>query len=262
MNPRPDPAALALRIERAEAEQLAETGAPGPAGALAIAGGIAVSKGPRSPFSAAFGLGLAGPVTPDDLALVEAHLGAVGGDVRIELCAHADPALATDLARRGYAVERFHQVWWRPPGAVAVRRNGVRIRPIAPSEEHAFADAFARAHLGGPPPSPEAEAAILALARAPGNVCFAAFDGASPVAVAIASAHGRVATLSAAAVVPERRGHGLQLALVAARLAWAEEQGCDVAACATAPGTASQRTIEKAGFRAAYPKAVMVRRAA
>jgi GNAT superfamily N-acetyltransferase len=257
----PDPAALALRIERAEAEQLALAGAPGPAGALAVAGGIAVSKGPRSPFSAAFGLGLGGRVTPDDLALVEAHLGAVGGDVRIELCAHADPDLGVELARRGYAVERFHQVWWRRPGPIPIRRNGVRVRRVEAGEERAFAEAFARAHLGGAPPPPAAAEAILALARAEGNVCFAAFDGAAVVAVAIASAHGRVATLSAAGVVPERRGHGLQLALVAARLAWAEERGCDVAACATAPGTASQRTLEKAGFRAAYPKAVMVRRA-
>src|SRR5512138_2986031 len=214
----PDPAALALRIERAEAEQLAETGAPGRAGALTVAGGMAVSKGPRSPFSAAFGLGLDGPVTADDLAVVEAHLGAVGGEVRIELCAHADPALGADLARRGYAVERFHQVWWRRPGPIAIDRNGVRIRPIDRGEERGFAEAFGRAHLGGAP-TPEAEEAILALAHAEGTVCFAAFDGPSPVAVAIASAHGRVATLSAAGVVPERRGHGIQLALVAARLA-------------------------------------------
>lgn len=259
---RPDPVALALRIERAEAEQLAEAGAPGRAGALDVAGGIAVSKGPRSPFSAAFGLGLHRPVTADDLVLVEAHLGALGGDVRIELCAHADPALGPELARRGYAVERFHQVWWRRPGAVPIRRNGVAIRPIHPGEERAFADAFARAHLGVVAPPADVEEAILALTRAEGNVCFAAFDGGSPVAVAIASAHGRVATLSAAGVVPERRGRGLQLALVAARLAWAEERGCDLAASATAPGTASQRTLEKAGFRAAYPKAVMVRRTA
>jgi hypothetical protein len=37
------------------------------------------------------------------------------------------------------------------------------------------------------------------------------------------------------------------------------EMGCDLAASATEPGTASQRTLEKAGFRCAYPRAVMLR---
>ena len=35
-------------------------------------------------------------------------------------------------------------------------------------------------------------------------------------------------------------------------------RGCDLAASATEPGTASQRTLERCGFRVAYPKAVLV----
>jgi hypothetical protein len=46
---------------------------------------------------------------------------------------------------------------------------------------------------------------------------------------------------------------------VGARLAWAAATGCDVAASTTEPGTASHRTLEACGFRAAYPKAVLVR---
>jgi GNAT superfamily N-acetyltransferase len=257
---RPDPVEVALRIERAEAMQLAETGSPGRAGALELAGGIAVSKGPRSPFSAAFALGLGGPVSDEDLERVESHLGALGGDVRIELCASCDPSFGDALSRRGYGVERFHQVWWRSPGRVHAPMNGARIRQIRRDEERAWAEAFARAHLGARLGSFVAVEAILAIVRAKGSVCYAAFDGGAPVAVAIVSAHRGVAMLSAAGVVPEKRGHGLQLALAAARLAWAEEQGCDVAASVTAAGTASQRNLEKAGFRAAYPKVVMVRR--
>jgi GNAT superfamily N-acetyltransferase len=59
-------------------------------------------------------------------------------------------------------------------------------------------------------------------------------------------------------VLPAHRGRGLQVELVRARLAWATAQGCDLAASATEPGTASQRTLERCGFRAAYPKAVLV----
>ncbi len=260
MASRPDPVSVALRIERAEALQLAETGSPGRVGALEVGGGIAVSKGPRSPFSAAFGLGLHGTVSDEDLARVEAHLGALGGDVRIELCAHADPSLGDALARRGYAVERFHQVWWRVPGRVNVPSNGVRVRPIRRDEERAWAEAFARVHLPTGISSSSAEDSVAAIVTAEGSVCFAVFEGGTPVGVGVVSAQGRTAVLSAAGVLPEKRGHGLHLALTAARLSWASDHGCDLAASVTGAGTASQRNLEKAGFRAAYPKAVMLRR--
>ncbi|HEY6004289.1 MAG TPA: hypothetical protein VIV57_15545, partial [Anaeromyxobacter sp.] len=217
-----DPAALAARIERAEAEQLARTGAPGVAGALAIAGGLAVSKGPRSPSSSGFGLGLRGPVTREDLDRVEAHLGALGGDVRIELCAHADPSLAAELGRRRYRVERFLLVLLRAlgplTGAPGARPARAQVREIAPGEERAFADAFALAHLGRVP-APDAPAAedLLAIPRAEGSACFAAVDGGSFVAVAVASEHAGVAVLSGAGVLPAWRGRGLQLGLVQAR---------------------------------------------
>jgi GNAT superfamily N-acetyltransferase len=260
-----DPRSLALRLERAEAEQLARTGPPGRAGALEIGGGLAVFKGPRSPFSAAFALGLDGPVRAREVERVEAHLGQGGGPVRVELASPADPSLAAELGRRGYRLERFHLVWWRglegwEDGSSPAREARAVVRPIARGEERAFAEVFARAFYGRPPTA-EMERGLLEMTRAEGNACFACFERSAPVAVAIASAHGGVATLSGAGVLPERRGRGLQLALVRARLAWARSNGCDVAASATDPATASQRTLEKADFRCAYPKAVMVRSA-
>ncbi len=274
-----EPRALSLRLERAEAVQLARSGAPGPAGALRVAGGIAVSKGPRSPFSAALGLGLSGAVSARDVDRVEAHLGALGGEVRIEVCSHAHPSLAAELARRAYRVERFLQVLWAPVAPPHPARAGgrVEVRAIRSGEERAWAAAFALAHLGAAPASDADAEDIVAIAHANGNVCFAAFAelpgvrppfdelgrngeaAVRPVAVAIVSSHGRVATLSGAGVVPAWRGRGHHLALVSARLRWAAACGCDVAAAVTEPGGASQRTLERAGFRVAYPKAVMVR---
>lgn len=253
-----DPRALALRIESAQAEQLDRTGRAG-ATSLRIAGGRSVFKGPRSPFSAAVGIGLAGPVGAEDVDRIEAHLGPGGGPVRIEVGPWSDPSLAAELARRGYQIERFHQVWWRPPLPVSPPPADVEVRPIRPGEERAWIDLFAQAYLGRPVRSEAQAEAFLAMTRAEGNVCFFALDGGVPVAVAIASATGGLALLSGAGVPAAFRGRGLQLALVQARLAWAAEQRCDVVASATEPGTASQSTLERAGFRCAYPKVVMVR---
>ena len=257
------PAALARRIERAEAEQLARTGPPGPAAAREVAGGLAVLKTRGSPFSMALAMGLDGPVSAEDVDEVEDHLGQAGAGVQVLVAAPADPSLAAELARRGYRLERFHQVWWRPPLPLPLPLSGpsaeLEVRPILAREESAWAHAFALAFVGRPPASPAAAAALRGMIRAEGNVCFAALERGEVVAVAIASVHGGGATLSGAGVVPHHRGRGLQGALVRARLGWAAERGCDLAASVTDPGTASQRTLERAGFRCGYPRAVMVR---
>jgi hypothetical protein len=49
----------------------------------------------------------------------------------------------------------------------------------------------------------------------------------------------------------------VQSALIAARLAAATAAGCHLAMACTAPGTASQRNYERAGFRVAYTKAML-----
>jgi GNAT superfamily N-acetyltransferase len=255
-----DLTALARRVEDAQAEQMEATGrhAPVPAEALRVGGGRAVWYGRGSPHSSAVGVGLAGPVEGLDLDRVEQHLGRGVDPVRVELCAPADKTLAAWLGRRRYAVQGFQQVWTRllappPPPPVAGR-----VRPMDPGEEDLWVDLFGEAFLGGPP-SPEVRGGLLSMPRTPTNACFVAFAGAAPAGVAMASACGGVALLSGAGVVPAHRGLGLQLALTQARLAWALERGCDLAASAAEPGTASQRTLERAGFRCAYPKAVMVR---
>lgn len=255
----PSAADLARRIERAEAEQLARTGPPGPEAAREVAGGLAVLKTRGSPFSMALGMGLAAPVGAEDVDELEDHLGQAGAGVQVVVAAPAHPSLAAELARRGYRLERFHQVWWRPPLPLPDAPCSAEVRPIRPGEESAWVHAFSLAHLHRPPPSPAAAAALRVMIGAEGNVCFAAIARDEVLAVAIASAHGGVATLSGAGVVPHRRGRGLQRALVRARLAWAAAAGCDLAASATDPGGASQRTLERAGFRCAYPRAMMVR---
>jgi GNAT superfamily N-acetyltransferase len=249
-----DPRDLARRIERAQAEQLDQTG---PGTAIAVAGGRAVMKGPRSPFSAALGLGLDGPVTGADLSRVESHLGVAGGPVRVELLPFADASLPELLAQRGYAVERFLLVWARPPLPLP-EAPAAEVRPVVDGEQRAWVEQFAQSYLGGPTQSDTQRRALGAMTRARGNTCFLAFDGGAPAGCAIASALEGVALLSGAGVSPPFRGRGLQRSLLRARLAWAAERGCDVAASATEPATPSARSLERAGFRCAYPKVVMV----
>mgnify|MGYP003330870158 CR=1 FL=1 len=62
------------------------------------------------------------------------------------------------------------------------------------------------------------------------------------------------AHMDGAATIPRARGRGAQNALLAVRLAYARERGCDIAVVGTACGSASPRNAERNGFRIAYTR--------
>ena len=86
-----------------------------------------------------------------------------------------------------------------------------------------------------------------------GHAFLAEADGAA-IATGGLTIHGGVALLAGASTVPEGRRLGAQNALLAARLHFAAEQGCDIAMMCALPGSASQRNAERHGFRIAYTR--------
>src|SRR5437667_8014974 len=60
---------------------------------LPVAGGHAGFGGVDSPVTQAFGLGLSGPVTEEDMEVMEEFYRAHGSPVNIETCPLADPSL-------------------------------------------------------------------------------------------------------------------------------------------------------------------------
>jgi len=69
----------------------------------------------------------------------------------------------------------------------------------------------------------------------------------------------RVAQLCGAATLPEHRRHGVQSALLSARLEIASRAGCDIAVVTTQPGSKSQENVQKRGFELLYTRAILVR---
>ncbi len=70
-----------------------------------------------------------------------------------------------------------------------------------------------------------------------------------------------VAQMGGAATLPEHRRHGVQGALLVARLEAARRAGCDVAVVTTQPGSKSQENVQRQGFELLYTRAVLVRSA-
>jgi GNAT superfamily N-acetyltransferase len=140
--------------------------------------------------------------------------------------------------------------------AVDARRDAPRAvaRPIAKRRD---------GDVGGPVDArlgaqPELSAFMhdfgLVTARSRGCHCFVAELDGRLVATGAVALHGGVALLAGASTLPAWRGRGAQTALLAARLAFAAERGCDLAMMGAAPGSTSQTNAERQGFRVAYTR--------
>ena len=68
-----------------------------------------------------------------------------------------------------------------------------------------------------------------------------------------------VAQLTGAATAPAHRRNGVQTALIAARLADAVVNGCDVAVITTQPGSKSQQNVQRRGFDLLFTRAVLLK---
>jgi len=68
-----------------------------------------------------------------------------------------------------------------------------------------------------------------------------------------------IAQLTGAATAPAHRRHGIQTALLSARLADAAAAGCDVAVVTVQPASKSQQNVQRQGFDLLYTRAVLVK---
>ncbi|MDP1831277.1 MAG: GNAT family N-acetyltransferase [Geothrix sp.] len=243
--------ALVRRLERAQALQNERLNQAAGGRSYPVGGGFAHFRGEAHPLNQA--LGLLEAVSEADLSAVEAFL---GSPTVLELSPGADRALWPLLATRGYRLHQFQQMW---------ARSLVEVDEAPPSRQirvakHREADLYNRVVCAGfmerddwRDLAPPFEVSL----EVSGAWGFLAYVEDQPAGGGMLGVVDGVALLSGDGVLPRYRGLGLQKALIRARLAFARDQGCDLACASTAPGTASQRSYEACGFHAAYPKIEM-----
>jgi len=261
--------ALARRLEAAEARKYLDYAAA--RGRLhpemtpawePIAGGYAVYAGDGNPYSRALGMGLHGPVAAAEIARMEAFYAGRGLPSELSLCPLADESLVDALGARGYRIRMFMHTWVRELTGDG-RRTGddIVVRPIEPDE----ADLWVRTAwhgFAGDDVAPPADLIISPYPTMAHATCWLAWLdgerlGAEPAGAGTLAIHDRVAELFGTSTRPSCRGRGVQAALIRARMAAAAAAGCDLIAAHTDPGSASQRNVERAGFRLAYTKVTM-----
>ena len=240
--------ALARRIESAQTAQALGC-APGDSAAIEIAGGCAIFAGVESPLTQAVGLGLHGAVSERELDAVEDFFRSRGARIAIEVCPLADAGFLDMLGARGYRIGQFDNVLARTLAGVELVITP-RVRRATPDERDLWAHTVGRGFFE----QIELSTAEMDVGRCvfgmPGAMCFlASADGGTPAGGAAMSIREGLAMMFADGVARPFRRQRLHKELIAARLNEALAQGCDVAAAATAPASASQRNYERLGFQ-------------
>lgn len=233
---------------------------------IEVAGGHAGFAGIDSPVTQAFGLGLNGPVIESDMERMEEFYRARGSAVNIETCPLADVSLLKLLNERGYHPIEYSNVFVReltgespsPPalaiGTPALPGAEVRVRLARDDEAEAYSLVVTKSFFENTAITPEFLDIFTSCFHAAGSFFFfAEVDGVS-AGGGMMSVQKGVASLGGAGTLPEFRNRGVQQALLRARLEAATESGCDLAMVATAPGSASQRNVERHGFRVVYTR--------
>lgn len=227
-----------------------------------IGGGIATFSGIDSPITQAFGVGLFGPVSALELDQLEEFFFSRGAPVALELCPFIHASLIELLKARPYRLEEFSNVLvreLRPGEEIAAPHSKLQVRPAAPDEITQYSGIVADAFSEYLPISETLIGVIRSFFRRASGRCFVALAENEIAAGGCVSADQQLAELYGAATAAKFRKHGGQSLLIAARLAWALEQGCDLATTTTQPGSSSQRNYERAGFRVVYSRSKVVR---
>jgi ribosomal protein S18 acetylase RimI-like enzyme len=266
-------AALAARVERAEAELMAaSTRAIGERHDVAtfqvpLGGGFATYAGPDSPFNKVAGLGFHYLLSGEELTEVEDHFAEYDCPVSFEISTLANPELAGLLTGRGYQLVSFENVLLlRLESAESHERlPDIDIRR-AEDQLQVWLDVAVEAslnpdtagiaqHESFPPES--LEWAELAMADAGARLYLATLEGQPAGAAGVRFTDG-LAQLTGAGTLPAFRRRGVQKALVGTRLRDARAAGCSYAVVTTQPGSTSHANMQRSGFDLAYSRAVLV----
>lgn len=163
------------------------------------------------------------------------------------------------LSDRGFYQSRFHTALYGIPRTDYLSPSGVTVREL-PSDDDTFLSlhvnlAFERHGI----PEEEREFWKKATKAEFANNnwrCYVAFVDGVAAGDALLYIHNGIGSLAGAATLSKFRGRGCQTALLHQRIADAAAAKCDLVVSQAAPGSISQRNIERAGLRIAYIKAI------
>lgn len=232
-----------------------------------VAGGIATFTGIDSPISQVIGAGLDENIPETELDRLEEFFRTRGAPAILELSSFAAPSFVEMLNRRGYTVVEFSHVLCRKcerteqfphvPGEITIRE----LAPEMHSEKaKLYTEVVSQGFAESLPITQDLLDVVEGFCYDPKGRCFlASFDG-QPAGGGAAALFEGIGTLGGASVLPQFRRRGIHAALMAARMKWVASQDCEWFLSVAHPGSASQRNMERVGFRLAYARMKVIRK--
>jgi hypothetical protein len=250
-------AALARRLEAAEAANACGCRSGARSAMLEVAGGCAIFMGAESPLTQAVGIGLNGPVTEAEINRLEQFFRSRGARVSVDLCPLADASLVQALAGRGYGASEFNNVLVKRLAGSEVTMTPF-VRRAMPDEGDLWSHTVGRGFFEQGELTTEEMDVGRAVFSMPDSLCYLAVaQSGEPMGGGAAAVRGGLMTMFADSTIPTYRRGGLHAQLIAARLNEGLAQGCDLATASTLPGSTSQRNYERMGFQVVYTKVTL-----
>lgn len=237
--------------------------------AVPFAGGWMCRAAPGSWANGVFGAGLSTEVSESEVRALIDFFTVAGIEPRVELCPLAHRSFTDALAKAGFALRCFENVFFRPinpderitpPFAAPA---ALKIQVVDPLDEQDV-ERFAQASLG--PFIPEGKEITQGMldttrrvARHPRCTCLMAELDGRIVSTGALEVSGHVAALFALSVLKDYRRRGIQQAMMAWRLNEAARRGARFATIGARPGIGTERNARRMGFQVAYTKAILIR---
>jgi GNAT superfamily N-acetyltransferase len=226
-------------------------------------GGQLVITGAGGYVNRAMAAGLMAPVTATDFEFLEERSREAGVPAEVEVSPWADSSLVTLAADRGYRPTWFRTVLIHRLEKTSLPRLSTDLEVHVVGDDQDF-DEWHEVTVAGFELAGEQQRAFArrwgeALrSQGDGRLLVASLGGV-PVGVSSVAARESVALLGGMTTKPEARNRGVQQALIAFRLQRALDLGCSIALTTTAPGTSSERNLQRCGFRIAGTKIGVIR---
>jgi hypothetical protein len=184
---------------------------------------------------------------------------------RFELTpAHVSSRLLTRLNNAGFYHYDFHTTLYTSPKELNINKAGMdpklSIRLLKSDEFDTFADIYIKGFqmpsflIGGVAQNNE-----VLYNNKNWTFYLASFEH-EPAGIGVLFIKDRIATLAAAATVPNLRNKGIQSALIKQRLDQANLQECEWILGQAKFGSVSQNNMERAGLRIAYTKTIWIKK--
>lgn len=221
-----------------------------------IGDGVAICTGSQF-INSAIGIGLDTRVSNADVEALEAYFRTNQIASEIEICPFTDPDFLNLLNDRHYRLSDFTTAYIHPLDKIQSPPNvnpDIVVDPINSTQNDIWVQTVMDI-------SPHDETTDTRLAQTVTHrehtTCFIArLDGKAVGASALSIRDG-LATFYFTATRQAYRNLGVQTAMIQARLAYAQAQGCEMAFATTIPGNHSMRNIMRAGFSIAYVRCTM-----